>query len=261
VKDGIFISHIGEEKHIAARIKQLLRESFGSDVRIFVSSDYESIRSGSDWQNEIIAALKSSRVVLILCSADSVTRPWINYEAGVGDGTDWEAREVGRTSVFPLVVRNFPKGKLPLPLSRKHVRDAHDVDDMKALLRHISEDIGIVASPVNVEKFVGDMQEATKRIQARHERLALTDAEFELYVKDLISTENENEFLVLIEDLREQTVDIWGGEWPDSPEGLADHVLRDQATFSPGHSKVDLSRHLDHQILAPSLAYEGVVLP
>ena len=151
---------IGEEKHIAARIKELLRESFGSDVRIFVSSDYESIRSGSDWQVEIIAALKSSRVVLILCSADSVTRPWINYEAGVGDGTDWEVREVGRTSVFPLVVRNFSKGKVPLPLSRKHVRDAYDADDIKALLRDISEDIGIVASPVNVDKFVADMQEA-----------------------------------------------------------------------------------------------------
>ena len=49
---------------------------------------------------------------------------------------------------------------MPLPLSRKHVRDAYDADDIKALLRDISEDIGIVASPVNVDKFVADMQEA-----------------------------------------------------------------------------------------------------
>jgi hypothetical protein len=28
---------------------------------------------------------------------------------------------------IPLVVRNFPKGKLQQPLSRKHARDAHDL--------------------------------------------------------------------------------------------------------------------------------------
>jgi hypothetical protein len=111
MKEGIFISHIGEEKLLAARIKDLLREVFGPGLKVFVSSDYDSIHSGSDWHGDIIAALKSSRVVLVLCSADSVLRPWINYEAGVGDGTDWDVDKVGRTCVIPVVVRNLPKGK------------------------------------------------------------------------------------------------------------------------------------------------------
>ena len=32
MKEGIFISHIGEEKHIAGRIKELLHAVFGSGV-------------------------------------------------------------------------------------------------------------------------------------------------------------------------------------------------------------------------------------
>jgi hypothetical protein len=57
---------------------------------------------------------------------------------------------------------------------------------VKALLNHISEDIGIPASNVALDQFVADMEEIEKRIQVRHETLALSDAEFELSIKNLM---------------------------------------------------------------------------
>jgi hypothetical protein len=240
MKEGIFISHLGEEKLVAVRVKELLREAFGPNVKVFVSSDYDSIRSGSDWHGDIITALKSSRVVLILCSADSVSRPWINYEAGVGDGTDSDVKEVGRTNVIPLVVRNFPKGKLQPPLSRKHARDAHDADDVEALLKHISEDVGEPHAQTDVQTFVKEMREISRRIQVRDDRLSLSDADFETYIKNLITAQNGNEFSILIEDLREQTVDCWNGEWSNSPEALRQRVGEVKSRFLPALHKLTL---------------------
>jgi len=95
---NLFISHISEDKAVAATVKLMLKELF-NDLTVFVSSDYESIRSGKDWHGAIIDALKSSGAVIVLCHAASVDRPWINYEAGIGDGTG--------ALVLPLTIRGF----------------------------------------------------------------------------------------------------------------------------------------------------------
>jgi len=57
-KEGVFISHIADEKAAANRLKQLLQATFGLTLKIFVSSDYESIGSGKDWFNAICGALR-----------------------------------------------------------------------------------------------------------------------------------------------------------------------------------------------------------
>jgi hypothetical protein len=85
-KEGVFISHIVEEKAAANRLKDPLRATFGPTLEIFVSSDYESIGSGEDWFNAICGALRVARVVFVLLSEASVDRRWINFEAGVGVG-------------------------------------------------------------------------------------------------------------------------------------------------------------------------------
>src|SRR5262245_58391476 len=43
---NIFISHIGEDAAIAATLKTLLKAALGEHVNVFVSSDYDSLRSG-----------------------------------------------------------------------------------------------------------------------------------------------------------------------------------------------------------------------
>jgi len=128
---GIFISHIGEDKVFARALKDELKALF-EGVEVFVSSDYESIASGEDWHGVILDSLKKSEIVIVLCHTTSILRPWINYEAGVGDGCG--------TMVLPLAIRRFAKGDLKQPLARKQIRDTSDPQDVNALLR----DVGIV---------------------------------------------------------------------------------------------------------------------
>ena len=133
---GIFISHINEDAPIAMGLQEALWKYLGDDAGVFVSSDYDSIRSGSDWHGEIVTALRAARVVIVLISQSSCERPWINYEAGVGDGAGID--------VIPVVIRGFSKGDLKPPLSRHHARSLSDTDDVLALLRDLANCIGKV---------------------------------------------------------------------------------------------------------------------
>ena len=74
-KPIVFISHITEEKELAIEFKRLIEESFLGMLEVFVSSDEDSIASGSRWLDNITEALKNCVIELILCSPESVKRP------------------------------------------------------------------------------------------------------------------------------------------------------------------------------------------
>jgi hypothetical protein len=109
VRDGVFISHITEERSVALVLQKYLRLAFGSDFPVFVSSDAKSIGGGKKWYTEIIESLRLSEVVLVLVSQESRGRTWINFEAGVGEGAE--------SLVIPVGIAHFPLGQLPLGTS------------------------------------------------------------------------------------------------------------------------------------------------
>lgn len=142
----VFISHITEEKEAAHRLKSFLLEALGEDLRVFVSSDYRSIKGGRVWYSEIIESLTSAPVVLALLSETSVGRRWINFEAGVGIGSG--------SMVIPLVAGGFPKSKVGLPLSQLQVRSLDDGQDVEAMLGDIAERLSRRIADVDASGFV-----------------------------------------------------------------------------------------------------------
>jgi TIR domain len=76
----VFISHITEEKDLAALLKERIDEDFLGKVECFVSSDTESILAGENWLISVEEALRDASVEIVLCSPASVKRPWINFE-------------------------------------------------------------------------------------------------------------------------------------------------------------------------------------
>jgi hypothetical protein len=150
-KEGVFISHINEESGVAHRVKSLLQEAFGLDLKVFVSSDYESLRGGDKWFPTILDNLKSAKVILVLLSKDSLYRPWIPYEAGVGEGAG--------AKVIPMVHMDFSLRELGPPLGEYHVRRLQSADGVRALIEDIKVEIGVEPSEVNVGAIV-DMVEA-----------------------------------------------------------------------------------------------------
>lgn len=123
-QDSVFISHISDEAPVALELKRQLQQALGGDVSVFVSSDYESIRSGEEWYQRIVNSITSSKVVIVLISRESVARPWINFEAGVGIGS--------KGKVFPIAIRGFSIGDLRPPLQALHARDIHDTSSLVA---------------------------------------------------------------------------------------------------------------------------------
>ncbi len=131
-KPLIFLSHIHEEKDLAISLKQLI-ESVFPHVEVFVSSDESSNSVGNKWLSIITAALKKCKIEIILCSKFSVTRPWINFEAGAG----W-VREI---SVIPVCHSDMSPKTLPIPLNELHAVNLKSNDDLKKLFYSIAKDI------------------------------------------------------------------------------------------------------------------------
>ena len=133
-KPIVFISHITEEKEMALELKQLIEESFLGMLSVFVSSDENSISSGSRWLDNITSALGSCAIELILCSPKSVKRPWINFEAGAG----W-VREI---PVIPLCHSGMEPSSLPVPLNLLQAAKISEMPNLKLIFPVLASAIG-----------------------------------------------------------------------------------------------------------------------
>jgi hypothetical protein len=131
----VFISHINEDALLASHLKAALQTTLGADVWIFVSSDLDSIRSGDNWHEAIVSAIRESGVVVVLLSARSHCRPWINFEAGVGVGAN--------RRVIPVTIHGLGKGEISAPLSPRHARDLSRADEAQALVRDVGVELGL----------------------------------------------------------------------------------------------------------------------
>ena len=76
----VFISHISEEAALASVLKSWIESAFLGQVECFVSSN--DMTSGELWFSRLGEELTDAMVMLVLCSKNSVSMPWINFEAG-----------------------------------------------------------------------------------------------------------------------------------------------------------------------------------
>ena len=130
-KQGVFISHITEERAVALLLKDHLQQAFSRNLPIFVSSDYESITGGDVWFAKIVEGVKSSSVIIVLLSPDSLERRWINFEAGVGVGAE--------STVIPVVVHGLGRNDVGHPLSSLQIRSLQSMEEARALIQDIAK--------------------------------------------------------------------------------------------------------------------------
>lgn len=139
-KPRLFLSHIHEEAALARVLQKWTEDSFPGQCTVFVSSDDKSIKKGSKWLDEIGDALTEARALVVLCSPNSLQRPWINFETGFG-----YARKL---PVFPVCHSGQRLGELPRPLGDFHGfeigRDAKFCNDF---LTGIGKPLGFPKAP------------------------------------------------------------------------------------------------------------------
>jgi hypothetical protein len=78
----VFVSHASGESELAKLLQEEIESDFIGLVRVFVSSDGTSIVVGDQWIESVVRRLGSADIYIVLCSQNSVDRPWINIELG-----------------------------------------------------------------------------------------------------------------------------------------------------------------------------------
>ena len=127
----LFISHITEEAGIAAKLKATMTDDFQVRLAIFLSSDTESIAAGDEWLTSVGAALRNSAVFIVICTRVSVTRPWVNFEAGAA----W-MRDI---PVIPVCSGGLRPRELPMPLAARQGLELSDAQGLRRLYGRIAE--------------------------------------------------------------------------------------------------------------------------
>jgi hypothetical protein len=145
-KSIVFISHINPEKEVAIAFKELIEASFLGMIEVFVSSDEHSISMGQRWLENITNALKSCSIEIVLCSPQSIKRPWINFEAGAG----W-IRDI---PVIPLCHSGMEPSKLPLPLNLLQAATANQVSSLNLIFPVLAHAIGSATPKVDFKDFI-----------------------------------------------------------------------------------------------------------
>jgi hypothetical protein len=131
----VFISFIHEEVYAAQSVQRVLKQLLTPDV--FISADDWAVLAGEIWLDRITQELEGSKVVVLMLSALSVTRPWINFEAGGA----WLAKK----PIIPACFGGLGREKLPKPYSAIQALDLPG--DLYYLVRSVAKHLKTMSPP------------------------------------------------------------------------------------------------------------------
>lgn len=161
-KPLIFISHIHEHGKLSSVLTDEIAGLLLGGVDFFVSSDRVSITGGDKWLDKVETALKNAAIVMVICTKESVHRPWVNFEAGGA----WMIKK----RVVPLCFGGFQPSDLPQPLASRQAYDGADSGDLVDLVKLIAREAGLnapdFAADTLVEKLVQALSAPEESIEA-----------------------------------------------------------------------------------------------
>ena len=134
----VFISHIDEDRELASVLKKWVEAAFLGQVEVFVSS--HDITSGEQWFDRLAKELAEATVMLVLCSAQSVAKPWINFETGAG--------HIKGLPIIPICYSGMTVATLPKPLLFFQGLAADHDDFSSAVVRDLTQHLGFAQDPL-----------------------------------------------------------------------------------------------------------------
>lgn len=109
ILSSVFVSHAASERKKVLELVDYLKACLPADVAFYVSSSYQSLKPGTEWWAEVTNTLATSKVILACISRQSLNKPWILFESGVGVGAG--------AIVIPIILDDLPYTALGPPLS------------------------------------------------------------------------------------------------------------------------------------------------
>lgn len=140
----IFLSHAHEERELAILLKSIILDEFSGFVDVFVSSDGQSIPTGSNFLEQIENGLVDCVAALYLISPMSVKRPWISFELGAV----WirnvisQRNQSPKIPVIPICHSGMTFGDLPPPINNINSVLAGNPDQLRSVLSRIQTAVG-----------------------------------------------------------------------------------------------------------------------
>ena len=150
----VFISHTSDHAPLARILKEAIQDSFDG-CTVFVSSDTRDIPPGSDWRDRIDEALEGAAAFIVLCSPDSIHRPWIPFETACG----W----IKRVPVIPVCYGGMSRSTLPLPFSRFQALDG-EAGFAGSLLSALAGHLDLRLPKLDFSRYEAEMMEAFDQI-------------------------------------------------------------------------------------------------
>ena len=158
-RQQIFISHISSETEIAQRLKERLAKDFLNMLDIFVSSDRSSIQAGAKWLEEVEKALRAADAEIVLCSRESIGRPWIQFEAGAA----W----LRGIPVIPVCHSGLAPSELPVPLSLLQGLECSQPAGLQKLYDTVAGLLGAQTPAVDFAALAAELRALEERNRAK----------------------------------------------------------------------------------------------
>ena len=154
----IFISHIREEFQVALVLKKWIEAVFGDQGEILVSSDPENIPTVSQWVERDDPALSEVKALIILCSPNSMQKPWISFEAGCA----W----IKKISIIPVCHSGLSSANLPSPLSMFLTLEMNQKDFSKKLFSTLAQELGVSELPaIQHQQMRGEIRQVLETVR------------------------------------------------------------------------------------------------
>lgn len=171
----VFLSHIHQEKEMAIAIQSAIEEEFSGFVKVFVSSDSETILPGANFLKKIESGLSSCIAAIYLISPTSVMRPWINFELGAVWVRSIISQEAGGPEIpaLPFCHSGMDYSRLPQPVCNLNAIMATDASSLEMAFKSIQRTLGVNGRfRTDFDKLASDLLELETKYTT-HEKIKL----------------------------------------------------------------------------------------
>jgi hypothetical protein len=151
-KPLVFISHDHREANLAEAFATLVHDASSGMIETFNSSDAKSNTFGGTLFSRIEEKIKNAAYVICLLTHESVSRPWILFEAGLGMGS-------GTAEVFGVVFGVSPQDANVGPFT--HLINCSD--DQKALTNLVMQLMRLLPTSTPKEDHIRVLVEIFKK--------------------------------------------------------------------------------------------------
>ena len=135
----IFISHIQDELPVAGVLKKWIESAFADYCQVLTSTDIEGIPSAAQALQENERAWEETKALILLCSPDSIRKPWVSFEAGCA----W----IRKILILPVCHSGLTAGQLPQPLAIFPGFDLDQRDFAQKLFMTLAKELGVSQLP------------------------------------------------------------------------------------------------------------------